>query len=92
MAGKMSRGKPCWFQVPSLEQMLLLVLEGASTPEHAAASDSTSSKLGTFLVTVCFPRRVLVSLTGPQLIESAVVWLGSYKCSPQAKTTWLHIL
>jgi len=48
MAGEMPGGKPCWFKVPSLEQVLLLVLEGASTPEHAAASDSTSSKLGTF--------------------------------------------
>ena len=47
MVGEMPGGKLCWFKVPSLERVLLLVLEGVSTPEHAAASDSTSSKPGT---------------------------------------------
>lgn len=47
MAGEMPGGNPCWFQVPSLEQVLLLVLEGSLIPEHVAASGSTLSKLGT---------------------------------------------
>lgn len=48
MVGEMPGGKPCWFKVPSLEQVLLLVFwRGSSTPEHAAASGSTLSKLGT---------------------------------------------
>ena len=47
MVGEMPGGKPRWFKVPSLERVLLLVLGGSSTPEHAAASGSTLSKLGT---------------------------------------------
>ena len=55
MVGEMPGGKPCWFKVSSLEQVLLLVLEGSSTPEHAAASGSTLSKLGTQILPPEFP-------------------------------------
>ena len=40
MVGEMPGGKPCWFKVPSLEQVLLLVLEGFQprhTPQHQIA-------------------------------------------------------
>ena len=55
MVGEMPGGKPCWFKVPSLEQVLLLVLGGSSTLEHAAASGSTLSKLGTQILPPEFP-------------------------------------
>ena len=55
VVGEMPGGKSCRFKVPSLERVLLLVLEGSSTPEHVAASDSTSSKLGTQILPPKFP-------------------------------------
>lgn len=40
MVGEMPGGKPCWFKVPSLEQVLLLVLGGLqprNMPQHQVA-------------------------------------------------------
>ena len=62
---------------------------GLQTPEHAAASGSTLSKLGPW-VTVCFPWHVLVSRLGPSLSNLLPVWLVVSGRSPQAKTTRQH--
>ena len=91
VAGKMPGGKPCWFKAPSLERVLLLVLEGFqpwNMPQHQIALRLSWGPSGDGL----FSRRVLASRLGPQLIGSAACTVGVSGHSPQARTTRLHIL
>jgi len=60
--------------------------------ERPLIPGSTLSKLGTLVPTFVFPGASWLRGQVPSLSNLLSVWLGFCGCSPQAKTTWLHIL
>ena len=82
MAGEMPGGKPCWFKVPSLERVLLLVLEGFqpwNMPQHQIALRLSWGPLGDGLFS---PARLGFAVRSPAYRICCLYGWGFWVFSP----------
>ena len=92
MAGEMPGGKPCWFKVPSLERVLLLVLEGFqpwNMPQHQIALRLSWGPLGDGLFS---PARLGFATRSPAYRICCRMVGGFWVLSPSQNNPAAHVL